>query len=137
MYVFDYQYTIGDKRSKTRHHCSIAMLHHGFHFPEVRVYPPAILEKVQRVAGFDRIEINTGNEAFSKAFTILAGDATFARQFCHSNMIEYMLRHPDMSVELGPQWLATCIEAPLIPEEIVRRLDQLIKICRMFPTLNA
>ncbi len=134
--VFNYHYTTGDKNSRTHHHSSIAMLRHDVQTPELHVYPPDIHEKVEHMAGIDKIEIQTGDEAFSKAFTVLSADAEFARVFCTPGMMEYLLRHPGMSVEIGSGWLATCIRQRLVPDDIQRRMDQLLKILRFCPTLK-
>ncbi len=133
-HVFDYHYTTGDKNNKAHHHSSIAMLRHDLEAPEIHVYPPDIHEKVGHMAGIDKIEIQTGDEAFSKVFTVLSADADFAKSFCAPGMMEYLLRHPGMSVEIGAGWVATCIQQKLVPDEIQRRMDQLIKILRFFPT---
>ena len=133
VYVFNYHYATGDKKNKIHHLSSMAMLRHDLEMPELHIYPPDIYEKVGHMAGVDKIEIQTGDEEFSKAFTVLASDAEFARSFCTQGMKEYLMRHPDMSVELGPGWIATCIQQKLIPEEIKRRMDQLLKILRFVP----
>ncbi len=134
VYVFNYHYATGDKRNKVHHHSSIAMLRHDLEMPEMHAYPPDIHEKVGHMAGVDKIEIQTGDEAFSKAFTVLASDPGFAKSFCTPGMMEYLMRHPDMSVEVGPGWIATCIQQRLVPEEIQRRMDQMLKILRYVPT---
>ena len=133
VYVFNYHYATGDKRNKVHHHSSIAMLRHDLEMPEMHAYPPDIYEKVGHMAGIDKIEVQTGDDAFSKAFTVLASDPEFARSFCTPGMKEYLLRHPDMSVEVGGGWIATCIQQRLVPEEIQRRMDQMLKILRYVP----
>ncbi len=133
VHIFDYHYVLGDKYRKTAHNCSIALLRHGLPLPEVRVYPPAIYEKVSQMAGISCIEFHTGDSEFANAFTVLAAEERFSDQFCHPAMIEYLLRHKDMSVEVGEQWIATCMEQPLVPEEIPRRAEQLLKILRALP----
>lgn len=133
VYVFDYRYVTGNKQDARKHHCSIAMLRYGQRLPEVRVYPPAQLEKFERIARFDRIEYHPPHDDFRKNFTVLTDNPEFAEQFLHPAMIEYLLRHPDMAVEAGGNWLCTTTAGPLIPEEVPRRLDQLIKILRVIP----
>lgn len=133
-YVFNYHYSTGDKNNKTHHHSSIAMLRHDLQTPEFHAYPPDIHGKVGHMAGIDKIEIQTGDEAFSKAFTVLSADAEFAKSFCAPGMMEYLLRHPGMSVEIGAGWVATCIQQRLVPDDIQPRMDQLIKILRFCPT---
>lgn len=134
VYVFNYHYTTGDKKNKVPHLSSIAMLRHDLNMPELHIYPPNIYEKVGHMAGVDKIEVQMGDEEFAKAFTVLASDAEFARSFCTEGMKDYLMRHPDMSVELGPGWIATCIQSRLIPEEIKRRIDQTVKILRFVPS---
>ncbi len=134
VYVFNYHYATGDKNNKVHHTSSIAMLRHDLEMPELHAYPPDIYEKVGHMAGIDNVEVQTGGEGFSKAFTVLASNADFARAFCTQGMMEYLLRHPDMSVELGPGWMATCIQQRLVPAEIKRRMDQMLKILRVVPS---
>jgi hypothetical protein len=134
VYVFNYHYATGDKRNKVHHYSSIAMLRHDLEMPELHAYPPDIYEKVGHMAGIDNIEVQTGDDAFSKAFTVLASDADFAKAFCTPGVMAYLMRHPDMSVEVGPGWMATCIQQRLVPAELKRRMDQMLKLLRVVPS---
>ncbi len=134
--VFNYHYATGDKKNRIHHYSSIAMLRHDLEMPEMHIYPPDIYDKVGHMAGIDKIEVQTGNEDFSKAFTVLSSDAGFAQTFCTQGMMEYLMRHPDMSVEIGPGWIATCIQRRLVPDELKRRMDQMLKILRFVPSYH-
>ncbi|MBW7866325.1 MAG: hypothetical protein H3C30_18140 [Candidatus Hydrogenedentes bacterium] len=137
VFVFDYHYCTGDKFNKAHHHNSIVMLRHGLRVPEVRIYPPPFMEQLGRMAGYDKVEHQTGDEAFDKAFTVLASDPALAAEVLQPPMREYLLRHPAMSVEVGDEWIASCMEQPHIPEEIPRRIRQLQKIMRIFRHLES
>jgi len=132
VYLFDYHYTTGDKYSKVRHCQSVAILRHDLRVPEVRIYPPAFMEKVGNVAEYGKIQLHFDDEQFSKQFSVFASETTVLETVFQKPMIEYFLRHPDMSVEVGEGWIATCKEARHIPEEIPRRTEQLIKLHRVF-----
>ena len=136
VYLFDYHYTTGDKYSKVRHCQSVAIMQHDLRIPEVRIYPPAFMEKVGNVAEYGKIQLQFDNEPFSSHFSVFASDAAVGDQIFHQPMMEYFLRHPDMSVEVGDGWIATCKEARHIPEEIPRRAEQLIKLHRVFSQIG-
>lgn len=137
VYVFDYHYCTGDKFNRVHHRSSIAMLRHGLRLPEVRIYPPPLMEELGRMAGYDKVEFQTDNDAFNRAFTVLTSDPELAKSVLQPPLQDYLLRHPDMSVEVGDDWMASCMLRPHVPEEIPRRIRQLHKIMRIFRHLES
>lgn len=129
--VFDYLFTSGMGKTKQKHYSSFVVMHHGKDCPPLRIYPRAMLEELGRIIGFDEFFFNAPE--FDAKFVVFATDESFARLVCHAALVDYMLHHPDLSLEIDPHWMALGTQALLIPEEIPRRLRQLEKIRVMLP----
>lgn len=60
-------------------------------------------------------------------------DKRFAYDICHAKMMEYLLAHRDLSIEVEDQCVAMSFDRCLDVNEIPLRLDQLIEIRELFP----
>ncbi len=125
-FVFDYMFSTGMANEKVWHYCSFVVLQHANKCPSMRIYPRSMLTVLGHIVGYDEVFLDV--EEFSDLFAVFATNDSFARQICSVPLIEYMIRHPELSVELDPGWLAVGKEDCLIPEEIPRRLRQAEKI---------
>jgi hypothetical protein len=124
--VFDYKFTTGLGAEKKWHHGSFVVMHHGRNCPSLRVYPNDMLTGLGQIVGYDKIFMDD-NEMGEK-FSIFATDEQFALKLLVAPLIEYLLRHPDSSLEIDPLWIAMGSVHNLIPEDIPRRIRQLEKV---------
>ena len=134
--VFDYHYETYSRDSKGRrqtHHnyFSFFILEQELSFPELRIYPENILARFGQMLGFDDIDFESIE--FSKAFVVRSKDKKFAYDVCHTRMMEYLLRHRDLSIEIEQRCLSISFATRLKPDEIPRRLHQLVEIRSLFP----
>lgn len=134
--AFDYHYETYSRDSKGRrrthhHRFSYFVLEHEELFPELRIYPETWLSKVGQMVGFDDIDFESIE--FSKAFTVRSKDKRFAYDICHGRMMEYLLDHPDVSLEIDRHCLAMGFDKTLKVDEIEGRLRQLCAIRELFP----
>ena len=134
--VFDYHYETHTTNSKgqrqTHHHYfSFFILEQEKEFPELRIYPEGLLSKFGQMLGFDDIDFESLE--FSKAFCVRSRDRKFAYDICHTRMMEYLLAHRDLSLEIEGRCVAMSFPRRLAVEEIPRRLEQLVEIRRLFP----
>jgi len=134
--VFDYHYATHSTNSKgqrrTRHHYfSFFVLEHSRDFPELRIYPEGVWQKLGQMLGFDDIDFESLE--FSKAFCVRSKDRKFAYDICHTRMMEYLLNNRDLSLEIEHRCVALSFSRRLKPEEIPARLNQLVHIVGLFP----
>ena len=125
-YVFDYMFSTGMANDKTWHYCSFVVLRHATACPSLRIYPRSMLAVLGQIVGYDEVYLDI--EGFSDSFAVFTTKETFARQMCSQPLIEYLMRHLELSVEVEPGWVAVGKEEKLIPEDIPRRMRQTEKI---------
>ncbi|MBM4036305.1 MAG: hypothetical protein FJ291_31605 [Planctomycetes bacterium] len=134
--VFDYHYETHSTNSKgqrqTHHHYfSFFVLEQARNFPELRIYPEGFWQKLGQMIGFEDIDFESLE--FSKAFCVRSKDRKFAYDVCHTRMMEYLLQHRDLSLEIENTAVALSFGKRLKPEEIPERLNQLVQIVNLFP----
>ncbi|HUT33597.1 MAG TPA: hypothetical protein VNE39_08970 [Planctomycetota bacterium] len=134
--VFDYHYETHSTNSKgqrqTHHHYfSFFVLEQARDFPELRIYPEGIWQKLGQMLGFDDIDFESLE--FSKAFCVRSKNRKFAYDVCHTRMMEFLLAHRDLSIEIELNSVALSFRRRLKPEEVPERLDQLVAIVNLFP----
>lgn len=134
--AFDYHYATHSTDSKGRrttqhHYFSFFMLFHERQFPELRIYPEGFLSKFGQMLGFDDIDFESVE--FSKAFCVRSKDKKFAYDICHTRMMDYLLRHRGMSLELERDVVAMGMDRRMEPDQLRGKLDQLIEIRELFP----
>ena len=127
--VFDYKFNTGIGREKTWHYCSFSALRHARTHPAMRIYPKAMMDVLGNIFGFDEVFLNVPE--FDDKFTVYSVDEAYARQVCVPPLIEYLLRHPEFSIEVEDGWMALGVAELLAPEQIPKRLRQLEKIRAM------
>ena len=125
-YIFDYMFSTGMANEKTWHYCSFVVLRHTSACPSLRIYPRSMLMVLGQIVGYEEVFLDI--EGFSDLFAVFTTKEPFARQMCTQPLIEYMMRHADLSVEVEPGWVAVGKEENLIPEDIPKRIRQTEKI---------
>lgn len=134
--VFDYHYETYSTDSKGNrqthhHHFSYFILSQSNHFPELRIYPENWLSKIGQAVGYDDIDFESIE--FSKAFTVRSKDKKFAYDICHTGMMEYLLDHRDLKIEIEGFVVALGFDSRLKAEEVETHLGNLVRIRGLFP----
>lgn len=129
--LFDYRYNTGLGAEKKWHYGSFAVMHHGRNCPPVRIYPKSMLSELGDIIGYGEVYLD--HNALSEKFSVYSMDESFALSVLSEPLVEYLLRHPELSVEVDPIWLAVGSKENLIPEDIPRRMRQLEKIRKALP----
>jgi len=134
--AFDYHYETHSTDSKGRrqthhHYFSYFILEQGKEFPELRIYPEGLLSKLGQMLGYADIDFESIE--FSKAFCVRSADRKFAYDICHPRMMEYLLAHRELSLEIEARCVAMSFNRRLNVEEITSRLAQLVDIVNLFP----
>ncbi len=134
--AFDYHYethSTGSKGQRQTHHhyFSFFILEQARDFPELRIYPEGIWQRLGQMLGFNDIDFESLE--FSKAFCVRSKDRKFAYDICHPRMMEYLLAHRDLSLEIEHTAVALSFNHRLKPQEVPERLNQLVQIVNLFP----
>lgn len=134
--TFDYHYETHSTDSKgnrdtDHHHFSFFILTMGKSFPELTIAKEGFFSKIAQAVGFDDIDFES--HEFSRKFVVRSKDKKFAYDFCNAQMIDYLLGHPDINIEVDQNSLAIGFNTRLRVEEIEPHLNQLIKIRSLMP----
>ena len=134
--AFDYHYETHSTDSKGRrqthhHHFSFFILSLPKYFPELTIAKEGLFSKIAQAVGFDDIDFES--HEFSKKFVVRSKDKKFAYDFCNARMIEYLLDHNDLNIEVDQNQLAIGFNRCLKVEEIEPHLNQLVEIRNLMP----
>ena len=112
-------------------HFSFFILALSKSFPEVTIVKEGLFSKIAQAVGYDDIDFES--HEFSKRFCVRSSDKKFAYDFCNAQMIDYLLGHPNINVEVDQNSLALGFDSCLKVEEVEEHLQQLIKIRSLIP----
>ncbi|MEC9091118.1 MAG: hypothetical protein VX438_00325 [Planctomycetota bacterium] len=134
--VFDYHYETQSTNSKNHrkthhHHFSFFILQMEHSFPELVISREGFFSKVAQWFGCDDIDFESAE--FSKKFVVRCADKKFAYDICNPQMIDYLLDHQDLQVEIDKNCLALFFNHRLSVDSIHPNLDRLIQIRDFFP----
>ena len=134
--AFDYHYETHSTDSKGRrqthhHHFSFFILKLEKRFPELTIAREGLFSKIAQAVGFDDIDFES--HEFSKKFVVRSKDKKFAYDFCNARMIDYLLGHPNINIEVDQNSLALGFNSRLKVEAIEPHLEQLVKIRSLMP----
>ncbi len=134
--AFDYHYETYSTDSKGRrqthhHHFSFFILTLPKYFEELTIAKEGIFSKIAQAVGYDDIDFES--HEFSRNFVVRCKDKKFAYDFCNARMIEFLLQHPGINIELDQNQLAVGYNSTLSVDEIRPHLDRLIKIRTLMP----
>jgi hypothetical protein len=134
--AFTYHYETHSTDSKgnrrTHHHfLGVVAIKIEKSFLEMRLSPEGFFSKIGQFLGFDDIDFESVE--FSKKFAVRSKDKKLAYDFCNTGMMEYLLQHPDTSLELDGDTLALYDSHRLEPQEIDGYLQRLVEIRSLMP----
>jgi len=134
--AFDFHYETHSTDSKGRrqthhHHFSFFVLTLPKYFPELTIAKEGFFSKIAQAVGYDDIDFES--HEFSRRFVVRAKDKKFAYDFCNARMIDYLLGHSDINLEVDQNMLALGFGSRLKVEEIEPHLNNLIKIRSLMP----
>lgn len=133
--LFDYHYQIttsNGKSSSTRHYfLNVLVCRLPRRFPELRIYREGFFEKVVQFIGFEDIHFESAE--FSKRYTVRSKDRKFAYDFVHARMMDFLMRGPDLNIEVEGEVLALVSRSRLDPPEIRGYLTGLMHLRKLMP----
>ncbi len=95
--AFDYRYVIGSGKHRQTHHFSAIILTSDLRLKPLRIRPEHIFDKVTEFFGLDDIDFESAE--FSREFHVKAPDKKWAYDVLHQRTIEFLLTHPQFSIE--------------------------------------
>jgi hypothetical protein len=134
--AFDYHYETYSSNSKgqrqTHHHYfSFFILRLPRVFPELTIAREGWGSKLAQAFGYDDIDFESAE--FSRTFCVRSPNKRFAYDFCHPQMMEYLLANPDLTLEVEEDALALGFGTRLSSGEIEFNLDRLVRIRSLLP----
>ena len=100
-------------------------------FPPLLIYPRKRWMRLEQMVKLERVELEAAE--FAQAFVVRAGDRKFAYDVCHARMMEYLLAHHDLCLEIEGRCIAMTFDQRVKPKDIPGRLQQLIEVRQLFP----
>ena len=133
--LFDYHYEVSrstGKSSSTQHYyLSVLICRLPRSFPELRIYREGVFEKLIQMIGFEDIHLESAE--FSRRYTVRSKSKKFAYDFLHPRTIDYLLRSPDLNIEIEENCLALVTAKRLEPEEFPPYLNHLLTLRKLMP----
>jgi hypothetical protein len=131
---FHYETTSTDNEGRTRtdhHHLHLVIVHLEREFPNLLIGPEGVFSKIAQALGFDDIDFES--HEFSRRFCVRSSDRKFAYDFCNARMIELLLAHPNLSLEVRAGVFALVFTGRMKPDEIQSKLDLAADIREKMP----
>ncbi|MBC8329105.1 MAG: hypothetical protein H8E31_10200 [Planctomycetes bacterium] len=128
---FNFHYQTGSGKNTQHHHLSVVMIRIERAFPELRIHPESLFHKIGQAVGFADIDFESVE--FSKEFEVRSQDKKFAYDFCHTRMMEHLLRRPKTAIELEGRVLASFCGGRLEAAGLPQRLQELLDLRRLMP----
>jgi hypothetical protein len=128
---FNFHYQTGSGKNTQHHYLSVVMLGLEREFPELRIHPENFFHRIGQAIGLGDIDFESVE--FSRAFVVRGEDKKFAYDFCHTRMMEHLLRHRSTALEIEGQWMATFVRGRLEADGLAARLDELLTLRGLMP----
>lgn len=129
--AFQFQYTVGSGKNQHTVRFGVALLHLEQVFPELLIAPENFLHRFAEMFGLGDIDFESVE--FSQAFRVSCRDKKFAYDFCHTGMMEYLLAHRDVCLEMEAGVMALFDEKGLEPERLDAAFQRLHAIRAKMP----
>ena len=129
--AFDYHYKTGSGKNTHHYYFSFYIHHLPISVPELKIGPEGFFSKIAQAIGYDDIDFES--HEFSSKFCVRSGSKKFAYDICHSQMIEYLLANPDLTIEMERSTLAISFSGRMKPEKIEYNLKRLTDIRTLIP----
>ncbi len=132
----DYHYETHSSSSKggrqTHHHyLSLYALRLPRSVPELTVVPEGVFSKVAQALGYDDIDFES--HEFSRTFCVRSRDKKFAYDVCNARLMEYLLGHKDVALELESDTLALVLPGKLTDGGAAFNLRRVLEIRARLP----
>lgn len=115
-FEFEYRTDSGDEERQEGYGIALANVRQSL--PAMRIRPSNLGHKLAAMVGFKSVQ--TGNEAFDKAFHVRAGDEAAALAWLQPPAMEWLLEHPGFQCQTSGAWIAVNRPGRYGPSDIER-----------------
>lgn len=120
--IFDYKYVTGSGKNRHIHYYSVCILIIPQRFKSLYVRRENFLDKIAGAIGFDDIDFES--KEFSSRYYVKSDDRKFAYDIIHPQMIEFLLRIPQVPfIEINGRHLAFYVSGKIKPEAYIGLYD--------------
>ena len=118
--AFDYHCTTGRGEDKASHRATIMLLQLERPYPGLALGPEGLFGGFAGLSGCGDIDFESIE--FSNAFRVSCMDRKFAYNFCNPRMMEFLLGHPQLQLEVARDWIAVHTAGLLSPQDVMKSL---------------
>lgn len=134
--AFDYHYETHSTdskggRSTTHHYLHVISVRLEREFPPLFIGPESVLSKIAQAFGYDDIDFES--HEFSRRFCVRSTDRKFAYDVCNTQMMEFLLDHPDLQLELKGDLLVSVFESKMDPGLIESEIELVCSVRERMP----
>lgn len=131
--IFDYYYegiTVFETMPKHHYH-TVFTIALPDAMPELTVAPEGIFSKVASLIGLETIKFESYE--FSNRYRVQSKDKKFAYDFCNAQMMDYLLQHADLAIEVENHVLCIAHHGLLKAELLPKHHEHILNIHRLMP----
>jgi len=134
--IFDYHYEMAESGGESldekgpRFLTAVLLLVPAY-FPELHIVPEGLLAKVEEALGGQDIEFESAE--FSSAFRVRSRDKKFAYDVCNAQVIDFLLDHRDLNLQIQNCVLALVSGAQLPAKQVEANLRLLLEFRSRLP----
>jgi hypothetical protein len=118
--AFDYHFTTGSGKNKSRHHYAVIILQPNFPLKPLTIRPEGIFDKVTAAFGWDDIDFESAE--FSSRFHVRSQDRRWAYDVLQPLTIEFLLGRGRPTLEMDHWRLMQTVSGDLEPEKITEAI---------------
>ncbi len=129
--AFTFHYQTGSGKNTHHWFFGVVVMRLERSFPELRIQPEGLLDKIGAAFGFDDIDFESAE--FSRRFAVRSRDRKFAYDVCHPRAMEFLLRHRGPALEVEGDLLVGIWRGVQEAEHLAGRLDFLSDFRELWP----
>lgn len=134
---FDFHYALEPQKKRRNQPAdsqvlSVMALMLPVHFPALLIRPRVMMDRFPD-PGEAFVEVPVDSVAFSSAYVARATDAAFGAAVCHPDMLDYVVKHPGLSVEINGNSMVVHLAEILEPERLESQLNRLLEVYELIP----
>lgn len=131
LYAFDYHYVVGSGKNRQVCYFTMFMLVIKQTFPRMNITPESLFMKIEGVFYSENIKFESAE--FSRAYFVHSEDRKFAYDVCNPKMIDFLLDHRDLNIEIQGPVIALVFKPECPVNQYQANLQRLVQIRKLLP----
>ncbi len=129
--LLDFEYTTQSGKSRTTHRYGVTILATDFSTVPLQIRREYFFDKVGEFLGAGDIDFESVE--FSKKFHVKSSDRKWAYDIIHNQMMEYLLKAPDFSIEFGFGEIVISQTGRCTPEQYEKQVAMAMDLYDLIP----